>query len=209
MSMPEPREINRLLARLGGRNIHGEAMFRVVWGGNATENLYSLRIGSYTQRLKYPNRKSRWVMERWSPPPMDRDSWERMQRDWMEGQSVDVLGPFPSRGTYEYVTHFATPHVEPCDFEVQRRGGDGECVCGGCQFVPLTVAACQAVLDAVKISAQASLADRRHYFEDREKKREADWDSMADAILDDSKPNFGYSWASMHGALPNYNTGGR
>lgn len=84
----------------------------------------------------------------------------------MEAESgirIPALGPYPSRGEYEHC------------FTVQ--GADGE-------FIPLSAAACDWIVRAVEWARRQPRTVKRKALVDREVKRESDWETAADALLD-------------------------
>jgi len=110
-----PPELQRYLRQEGGRNPHGEPMFRLVWGASRI----TWRSGEFTDRdpesgallrtvvearqvPKYGYAMERWHIEVWNPPEWygDPEDWPRQ---WVGGRACETLGEFPSRGGYESI----------------------------------------------------------------------------------------------------------
>ncbi|MHB8526665.1 MAG: hypothetical protein ACYDD2_10980, partial [Candidatus Acidiferrales bacterium] len=76
-----------------------------------------------------------------------------------------ALGPYPRRGEYEHC------------FTLQ--GARGE-------FIPLAPNACEAIVRAVEFARARPAQQHRATLERREEHRAREWESHADAVLDDA-----------------------
>lgn len=201
-----PREIQKRLADSGGLNIHGDPNFRLVWGWRRMELIWSPRAGQYDRRPKYFAKRSRWILEAWRAPFMTREEWAKASRDWIGGQSVELLGEYPSRGDYEIVMPIEGPHDALCQEPKRASDGDGSCVCGGQRFQPLTQTICDALVDMVKASREVTAFERREYFLGNEEKKQRDFDRLADDMIDDAGSAFGgnMNWVPMRGKSPTF-----
>ncbi len=148
--MEVPKEFAARMTRAGGRNRFGEPIYRVVWGWSRMG--WIGRDGHCWREPKYLD-NDKWILEKWQAPETygDRQSWAKQFAD---------LGPFPSRGEYEFVTDFKP--------------------------VALTSKVADFLVRVIEASANASSADRREALQAREAKKERDWDRWADDMLDDS-----------------------
>jgi len=105
---PIPRWFKRTLLLKGGRNEHGEANFRVVWGMDARDE---------RGRIKYMNPHD-WalgwacfVLERWATPTFfDENLWNELRygNEYLGTDGYDLLGEFPRHGRYICVGPLAT-----------------------------------------------------------------------------------------------------
>ena len=177
-----PASLELRLGCAGGLNRFGEPNFRVVWGwsrltwiggkwtdadahGNVTREIIELReVPKY-----FPH--DRWHIERWLPPESygSPQQWYEQTIERADGILIPALGPYPRRGEYEHC------------FTLQGPRGD---------FVPLSPAACEAIVHAVEFARARPRQEHRAALERRETLRERDWDSRADALLDETGPAF-------------------
>jgi hypothetical protein len=110
-----PPELQRYLRQEGGRNPHGEPMFRLVWGASRMtwrtgewedrdpdSGVLIKRVVEARQVPKYGYALERWHIESWHPPEWY-GSPEDWPRQWIGGKSCETLGEFPSRGGYESI----------------------------------------------------------------------------------------------------------
>lgn len=182
-SLECPKEVSRLLRRAGGTNPYGEPMFRVVWGWSRL----TLIGGEWTDWDEHTGALIRTAVEyRWEPKylPFDRyhiekwmpaeffgspEDWFDMTAEVVGARTIPALGPYPSRGEYEHVKTIEGP--------------DGE-------FLPLVPHVVEQIVQSVERCRYMRHADRRQALERREAKKEKDWDSLADDILDDASPAF-------------------
>ena len=164
------KECQSRLVSIGGKNLFGWPNFRLVWGWSRLEPFYSRRTGNYDRRPRYFNQKNRWIIEAWHPPSMSREAWERETRGFEDGRPVNYLGPYPSQGDYEYLAH-----IEKAD--------------GG--FLQVTPRMCEVILDMTKRSRGVSRYDRRDFLLGVEEKKHRDFDSDADAAINDAGRPFG------------------
>ena len=177
-----PPEIQEHVARAGGLNRLGEPNFRIVWGGSRL----SWIGGRWTDRDESGNvirevielrrvpkylPHDRWHIERWMPPETygTPEQWYSQTVETEDGIRVPALGPFPKRGEYEHCFTLAGPRGE---------------------FLQLTPTACAWIVRAIQWSLrQGPIAGRAAHL-DQQSRVEKEWDSNADAILDEAVPAF-------------------
>lgn len=204
-SMPSPWRFNKLLRNDGGENIYRQPIFRVVWGSDRLELLYSMRTRSYQEKVKYFRQPNRWVVEMWQQCLMSRDEWDKSATEWLDGRAVNMLGPYPHQGDYEILFPIETQHGADCDVPILVKGGDGECICGGGKYLGLTEFICGQVVNIVKATRAVSVGDRRNALLERESKKEDDWDKAAtDAINDAGRPFGGSYFVPVSGPTPDH-----
>lgn len=102
-----PVELHKLITDSGGRNPHGEPMYRLVWGWERKEWKGGARADgtAYLEYVpKYPKRE-RFHLEVWMSPDKygNREQWAKDTHKFIDGQMVEVLGPYPSAGEYEHI----------------------------------------------------------------------------------------------------------
>lgn len=173
-----PRQIQERVERAGGWNRFGEPNFRVVWGWSrlgwiggrwtdydANGNVVRERIELRRVPKYIPH--DRWHIERWLPPEAygSPELWYAQTIETEDGISIPALGPFPKRGEYEHC------------FTLQ--GARGE-------FLPLTPAACEAIVRAVTWARHQPTSASRRSLDRRELRREKTWDAEADNLLDEA-----------------------
>lgn len=171
-----PEAVRERLARAGGLNRFGEPNFRVVWGGarlawvggrwtdrDAQGNVIRERVE--LRRVPKYLPIDRWHVERWMPPETYGAPavWRAQTVETENGVRVPALGPYPSRGEYEHC------------FTLQ--GANGE-------FIPLSPAACDAVVHAIEWARTQGPPARRAALDARELRRTRNWDRMADEVLE-------------------------
>ena len=177
-----PASLQLRLARAGGLNRYGEPNFRVVWGwsrltwiggkwtdtdahGNVTREVIELReVPKY-----FPF--DRWHIERWMPPESygSPQQWYAQTIERADGISIPALGPYPRRGEFEHCFTLQGPRNE---------------------FIPLSPAACEAIVRAVEFARMQTRQTHRAALERREVRREREWESHADALLSDASRAF-------------------
>jgi hypothetical protein len=178
-----PVAIQERIAEAGGSNLYGEANFRVVWGGsrlcwiggrwvdhNASGNL--IRETVELRRVPKYLPENRWHIERWMPASSygTPEQWRELTTEIEDGISVASLGPYPARGEYEHCLTLSGPTGE---------------------FLPLTGAACDWVVRAIRWAERQTRRARRSALDEREERQERRWDRRADDLLGDAGPAFG------------------
>jgi|SRR5215471_18122176 len=109
------RELQARLTTVGGRNLYGEPMYRLVWGWSRLTPM----AGKWTDRDSegYPIREvielrmepkyfmtlNRWIVERWAPAEFYGSPayWKLKTTIYEDGIPIEALGGYPSRGDYE------------------------------------------------------------------------------------------------------------
>lgn len=171
-----PASLCERLIHAGGTNRLGEPNFRVVWGGSRLgwiggrwvdrdANGNVLREAIELRQVPKYAPTDRWHIERWTPPEDygSPQEWYARTVEVEDGVRVPALGPYPSRGEYEHCFTLS--------------GANNE-------FIPLTTTACDWVIRAVEWARQQPKAAGRAAISLRETRREKEWNSRADEILD-------------------------
>src|ERR1035441_5964527 len=101
-----PEHLQKHLVRIGGTNMYGEARFRIVWSNDQIK-------WDGSPVYKQPARRDRWIIEVDRDPAFfgDRETWEKTKYT-MAGLPMKGLGPYPSRGRYEYIDTCETTDSE-------------------------------------------------------------------------------------------------
>lgn len=176
-------------ARTGGYNIFGEANFRLVWGwsrldwigGKWTErdangNIVRERIELRRVPKYFPF--DRWYLETWISPAKygTAERWKLQTIELFDGIPIPTLGPYPSRGEYELCAKF--------DIE-------GE-------FIRPTKTALEHLILATLRSREKTRLEKNLALERRDAKKDADWNSLADDVIDDATRAFhGHEFVSV------------
>ena len=182
-----PPGLQAQLAEVGGCNLYGEPLYRVVWGwnrltlvggkwtdydddGNVTRSVVEYRM---EPKYLWGDGVNRWHIEKWLPPQSIAASprhWDRLTKDYCDGQTIFILGPYPSRGEYE---HLQT---------LQEKDGS---------FMQLTPRVCESLIQLLNWSLDRhSASDRKVALEHREQEREQAHRDKDKALLDDVAPAF-------------------
>src|SRR5258708_24853633 len=85
--------------------------------------------------LKYPGTEDRYIFEMWMSPEYSPREWEALFTQWIDGERVDTLGPYPENGEYELVRVLEKVHIDKQTGAVLRK-----------EFVPLTESLCDALV---------------------------------------------------------------
>lgn len=177
-----PPLVAERLARAGGWNRFGEPNFRVVWGwsrlswigGRWTDrDAHGNVIRSVIELRREPKYLpcDRWHVERWVAPEIygSPQAWRAATLEREGGIFIPALGPFPSRGEYEHCFTLAGPHGE---------------------FISLDAHTCDEIVRAIEWARRQPLRRARASLDFREARRERDWNTRADALLDEAVPAF-------------------
>jgi len=179
--METPSWVRARLLTIGGKNCYGEPNYRVAWSSSRLETVagewedYSesgiwLRTVVETRRVpKYWTHPERWIVEKWLPPEEygSPETWRQQTAEFVRGQTVLQLGPYPERGDYELA------------FVVEDQKGS---------YVPLTEAIVEGIVRCIEASRNFSAAQRKAALLRREEKkqetiRKENEDIVADAML--------------------------
>ena len=148
MIKPVPNRLTRRVTEIGGKAENGLPLFRVLrgcdrftWIGgewkhhDSSGNVTGSHVG-LERVLKYPEAKDRYIFELWCPPENygDEKKWKEQFTECINGEFIEVLGPFPREGEYELIRVLETP--------------------GKKSFVPLTEAICDAVVATAKLNKE-------------------------------------------------------
>lgn len=112
--------------RLGGRNLYGEPLLRIVWSEEQTVlvggvwsrfddhgNYRGEELG-YRPFKKYPGIEERWLLEMWMAPETfgGPEAWQtRHEKLTPWGEKYLVLPVYPSRGDYWSIATFTEPET--------------------------------------------------------------------------------------------------
>lgn len=179
--METPNWVKARLVTVGGRNRYGEPNYRVVWSSTRLETVGGewddhsesgiwIRTVVETRCVpKYWTHPDRWIVERWMPPEQygSPATWHQCTTEYIRGQAVAQLGPYPERGDYELA------------FVVEDRSG---------RFVQLTEAIVEGIVRCIEASRNFSAAEKKAALYRREERKQEDIrkeneDIAADAML--------------------------
>lgn len=183
---PLPSGVEEALLRAGGRNRYGEPNFRCVWGydrltligglwEDRDEHQILLREVVETRKVPKYTPFDRWHIECWLPPEAygTPEDWRKQTCETVNGQFVEQIGPYPSRGDYELC------------YTVQDDDG---------KFVQITPRLAQTVAELVIESRKFGMQQRIDAIYQAEKQKNKQWNTEVDGILEIPKPNEVLPW---------------
>src|SRR5258705_2800708 len=167
MIRPVPFRLQKRITEIGGLAPNGKSLFRVIrgcdrmtWIGGKWKKYdeHGNEIGEWVgmqEVPKYPSATERYVFELLCPAENygTPEEWRENFTQWIDGQSIDTLGPFPRSGEYELVRVLETPTTK--------------------SFVPLTEAICDAVVAVAKLKRELPERIKREAAKERRDKEEA------------------------------------
>jgi hypothetical protein len=104
------------LAALLGRTLDGRPKLRVVWGCDAKG---FPNADPREHKYVHPDDPEAgwdcWILEQFVAPEFfgTPEDWERGRWGWIDGQSVELMAPYPSRGEYVFIMPLAAPDGSP------------------------------------------------------------------------------------------------
>lgn len=180
-----PKELQSRLTTVGGLNPYGEPRLRLIWGWTPTDYVYNRRERHYETRPPMLPNRNRWIVEQWFPaeyygtPQMFR--WTYTQN--VNGEQIDLLGPYPSRGRYEHLVTVERAHKKPCSSNADV------CSCGG-GYVELTPQVCDDLVGRLRIGRDVNAYQKRADTWTKIQEHYDKNDPEEDAIIDDIMPAF-------------------
>lgn len=154
----------------GGLAPGGLPNFRIVWGAerlcvlggkwhdyDKNTGMLIREVVEYRNIPKYPLSLDRWILEMWLPPEHfgSPESWAQTTYEFVDGQMMECLGPYPAAGEYELVKVIETPKGH---------------------FVPLTATICDVLIATAKrnqqIPARARVEANRAKFKYEEEQKD-------------------------------------
>jgi len=167
MIRPVSVRLERRITETGGRADNGLPLFRVMRGCDrmthiggkwkdydASHNIIR-EVVEVRYVPKYPDALDRYVFEALCPCEnygTERD-WELQFTEWIDGNRIETLGPYPRQGEYELVKVLETPVTH--------------------QFVPLTEAICDALVNTARLNKELPARIRYEAAKERREKEEA------------------------------------
>lgn len=150
---------------------------RFTWIGgkwnhfDASNNITGYHIGA-ERVLKHPELADRYIFEIWLGPEMTEREWEERFTQYIEGVTVQTLGPYPGNGEYELLKVVQGPKTKA--------------------FIPLTEAICDGLVNTAKLNRDVPAKHKVLAAQERREKEEAaSKQKRIDMIENMSRP----SWA--------------
>lgn len=121
---------------------------------------------------KYPEALERYVFECWMPPENygSEREWELLFTQWIDGQRIETLGPYPRHGEYELLKVIETPKTK--------------------QFVPLTDTICEALVTTAKLNRDLPQKVKLEWIRRRNEREEAAKEQRLIDRIDEMAPAF-------------------
>jgi len=173
MLKPVPIRLQRRITEMGGLAPNGQPLFRVLRGSDR----FTLIGGKWTHHdangnetgshigvervLKYPEAKDRYIFEMWMAPELTETEWNLQFTEWIDGQKVETLGPYPANGEYELIRVIERVYVDPKTGNVLRK-----------EFVPLTETICDALVQTAKLNKELPAKHRMLAAQERREREE-------------------------------------
>jgi hypothetical protein len=164
MIKPVPIRLQKRVAEMGGLAPNGVPQFRVMrgcdrftWIGgrwkhfDANGNETGSHVGVECL-LKHPEAQDRYIFEMWLAPEMTETEWKSQFTEWIDGQAIETLGPYPANGEYELVRVIETPTTKA--------------------FVPLTEAICDSLVQVAKLNKELPTKHRVLAAQERREREE-------------------------------------
>jgi hypothetical protein len=173
--------VQEACVRIGGLNPYGRPNYRLVWGWDRQEIINGklhFRYDAHEGHLE------RWHLERWLPAETfgTPESWEETGSKVVDGETVNVLGPYPAQGDYERILVFENfrtkEYVEPELSTVE-----------------------EAILGNLKIRERTK-AQHKAQVEDRMERRRKEADARMDEAIEENLSAFaGKTWMPVSGPM--------
>jgi hypothetical protein len=173
MIKPVSVRLQKRITETGGLAPNGQPLFRVMRGADrftwiggkwthydANGNACGSHIG-VERVLKYPEAKDRYIFEMWMAPEITEEEWNRQFTEWIDGQKVQTLGPYPENGEYELIRVIERVHVDQKTGNVLRK-----------EFVPLTETLCDALVQTAKLNRELPARHRVLAAQERREREE-------------------------------------
>lgn len=164
MIKPVSVRLQNRVTEMGGLAPNGSPQFRVMrgcdrftWIGGRWKHFDANgnEIGSHIgveRVLKHPEAEDRYIFEVWLSPEMTEAEWKLQFTEWIDGQRIETLGPYPANGEYELVRVIETPKNK--------------------LFVPLTESICDALVQVAKLNRELPARHRMLAAKERREKEE-------------------------------------
>jgi len=186
MLKPVPVRLQKRITEMGGKADNGFPLFRIVRGCDRFTHIggkwndFDKNSGALIRSVvevrhvpKYPEAMERYIFEALCPPEnygTERE-WNQMFTEWIDGQRIETLGPYPREGEYELVKVLETPTTR--------------------QFVPLTDTICDALVTTAKLNKELPARIKYEAAQERRKREEeAKEQRMIDKINDLAPADF-------------------
>lgn len=157
---------------IGGRWTHHDA------SGNETGS----HIG-VERVLKHPETKDRYIFEMLLMPEYTREEWEILFTQWLDGQKVETLGPYPENGEYELIRVIEKVHVDQKSGKILRT-----------EFIPLTESLCDALVLTAKMNRELPAKHKVLAAQERREREEKAKEQRQIDIINDLR---GPDWANQ------------
>lgn len=185
MLKPISSRLQARIAEMGGRADNGLSLFRVIRGSDRFtliggkwihHDAHGNETGSHIgveRVLKHPEAKDRYLFEMLMFPEYTPVEWKLRFTEWIDGQSVETLGPYPERGEYELVRVIERVHVDQKTGNILSK-----------EFVPLTESLCDALVLTAKMNRELPGKHKQLAAQERRAREEKEKDDRQRAIIE-------------------------
>jgi len=126
--------------------------------------------------LKYPEARERYIFEMLLMPEYMRAEWEILFTDWIDGERIETLGPYPENGEYELIRVLEKMRVSRRTGEVLKR-----------EFVPLSESLCDALVATAKLNKELPAKHKLMAAQERRDREEKAKDQRLIDRIDDMR----------------------
>lgn len=193
MLKPVSTRLADRITEIGGKAENGLPLFRVLRGcdrftliggrwthHDASGNETGSHVG-VERVLKYPEARDRYIFEMLMFPEYTQREWEVLFTEWIDGESVETLGPYPRNGEYELVRVIERVRVDAKNGNIISK-----------EFVPLSESLCDALVLTAKMNRELPGKHKQLAAQERrEREEKAKNDRIAAIIENCERP----SWA--------------
>lgn len=185
MLKPVPIRLEKRITEIGGLAPNGLPLFRVMRGcdrftliggkwthHDASGNETGSHIG-VERVLKHPEAKDRYIFEMWMAPELTETEWNLQFTEWIDGQKVEMLGPYPANGEYELVRVIERVHLDRKGNVLKK------------EFVPLTESLCDALVQTARLNRELPAKHRVLAAQERREREEKAKEQRQIAMIND------------------------
>lgn len=195
MLKPVPTRLTQRITDIGGKAENGLPLFRVVRGSDR----FTLIGGKWTHHdasgnetgshvgvervLKYPEARDRYLFEMWLAPELTPVEWKLRFTEWIDGEAIETLGPYPANGEYELVRVIERVRVDAKTGNIISK-----------EFVPLSESLCDALVLTAKLNRELPGRHKQLAAQERREREEKEKDERIRAIIENCERP---SWAKQ------------
>jgi hypothetical protein len=192
MLKPVPIRLTKRITDIGGKAENGLSLFRVLRGADRFtliggewrhHDVHGNETGSHVgveRVLKYPGTQERYIFEMWMATEYTSREWEEHFTEYIGGERIETLGPYPKNGEYELVRVLEKVRVDKTTGAIIAK-----------EFVPLTESLCDALVLTAKMNRELPGKHKQLAAQERREREEKAKDArLSERIEDMQRPSF-------------------